>query len=586
MVMIGGTTGGIALAALASALAHAPSMAAETAAPADAAARCAALGARMDGHWPETGTRITRAVFQAAGPVAMPPGMPAPPGPPTPLPAHCEVEGIMHERTGVDGQHYAIRFHMRLPADWNGRFLFEGGGGTNGNLGLAIGMAGFSAPPALARGFAVLSQDSGHDNATNSPPGKGGAVAFGLDPQARADYGGASLRPVTLAAQALIRAYYGQAPRHSYFFGCSKGGQEGMMLAQRDPDLYDGIVAGAPGFSLPRAAIGEVWNIQAFAGVVRAAGQPVTPGAIAASFSDADLGLVRTAVLAACDAQDGARDGMILDAAMCTSAKVLPRLNALACADGRKSDACLGRPQIEALVRIHDGAKDGEGRQLYPGFPWDAGWADMGWRIWMTGSADGRIPAINIAMGAPALAAIFTTPPTVPGPAPQDALDYALGFDMSRDAARIDAVAPPFQRSAWQDIGARSIDLDAFRARGGRLIVPHGVSDPVFSIDDTLAWYREVDARYDGTAGNFVRVFPVPGMNHCAGGPATDQYDMLAVLMDWVEQGKAPDAVAARAGPMSPWPGRERPLCPYPAVARSSDGGGHFACVTPRSGTD
>ena len=127
------------------------------------------------------------------------------------------------------------------------------------------------------------------------------------------------------------------------------------------------------------------------------------------------------------------------------------------------------------------------------------------------------------------------------------------------------------------------MDLDAFRARGGKLIVPHGVSDPVFSIADTAVWWEAVDRRYDGRAAEFARVFAVPGMGHCQGGPATDSFDAFGALVDWVEQDKAPASLPAKAGPMSPWPGRERPLCPYPQVARptrtSADGAAAFACV-------
>lgn len=545
------------------------------------AQRCAGLAETMAARWPQAGTRLLSSRFQPAGPAATPPGMPAAmAGPPTQLPAHCELIGAMNERTGVDGQRYAIRFHLRLPENWNGRFLMQGGGGTNGELGDAIGRVGSSAPPALAQGFAVLSQDSGHDNATNSVLEKGGATAFGFDPQARADYGGTSLKATTLAARAIIRAFYGADPRHSYFFGCSKGGQEGMMLAQRYPELYDGIVAGAPGFSLPRAAIGEAWNTQSFAAVARSMGQTVSAASIAASFSDRDFDLVGKAILAACDGDDGAQDGQVNDHRRCTSEKVLPRLRAQACT-AAKAEGCLSTSQIDALLRIHEGARDSKGKQVYAGFPWDAGWADMGWRIWMTGSADGRIPSINLAMGAPALASIFTTPPTALGASPQAVLDYVLGFDLDRDAARVDAVASPFTRSAWQDIAARSSDLDGFRKRGGRLIVPHGVSDPVFSVNDTTQWFEEVDMRYDGQAASFVRVFPVPGMGHCQGGPATDQYDAFGAIIDWVEKGQEPEQLHAKAGPRSPWPGRERPICPFPKIARPSSEGDRFACAAP-----
>ena len=559
------------LGALAAVLAGPSSGTAGAATPPGFDGRCAALGETMRQAWPEKGIRITASGFRAAGPA---PAMPGPPGmapPPITLPAHCEVIASMRERQGVDGQHYAIRFHVRLPEDWNGRFFFEGGGGTNGELGSAIGGLADPARPALAQGYAVLSQDSGHDNATNSDPARGGATAFGFDPQARADYGGASLAPVTRAAKALVTHFYGNAPRYSYFAGCSKGGQEGMVLAQRHPELFDGIVAAAPGFALPRAALSEAWDTQQFASVVKAKGQPVTLASLAASFSDGDFGLVRKAVLDACDADDGLADGLVGAHEQCTSAKVLPALKRSSCT-GAKQDGCLSAAQIGALERIHQGPRTSAGKPVYASFPWDAGWSDMGWRIWKIGSPDGSIPPLNVVMGAPALATTFIVPPVAPGRGPDALLAYQLDFDFDRDAAAISATAPGFPRSAWQDVGARSSDLSAFRKRGGKLIVPHGVSDPVFSVSDTIAWWKEVDRANRGAAAGFARVFPVPGMAHCQGGPATDRYNSFGALVRWVEQGQAPDRIEAAAGPMSPWNGRTRPLCPYPLIAVAKPG--------------
>ena len=519
----------------------------------------------MAGHWPVADTRIRSADYRPDGTPA-PAGPPGFGGPPVQLPAHCEVVGTIRHRTGIDGQNYAIQFRLRLPEQWNGRLFSEGGGGLNGNLGGALGMIGFGKPPALAAGYAVLSQDFGHDNAVNSDPARGGQAAFGFDPQARADYGGASLEPVTLAAKALTARFYGSAPSYSYFVGCSKGGQEGMMLSQRYPDLYDGIVSGAPGFSLPRSAVAEVWDTQQFASVVRAKGEEVTLDSLARSFSDADLGLVRDAVLAACDADDGVSDGIVGAFRQCTSAKVLPELRKRACA-GDKLEGCLIPAQIEALQKVHEGPRNSRGEALYASFPWDGGWAGRDWRGWKIGSPSG-MPSINVMMGVPALATVFSVPPTVPA----DPVAYALGYDFDRDAPMIYATGGPFVRSGWQDVGARSSDLADFRQSGGRMIVTHGVSDPVFSIADTLAWWDEVNSRAGGDAAKFVRVFPVPGMNHCAGGPATDQFDAFSALVDWVERDRAPDRIIATANPGSPWPGRTRPLCPHPSIAGAKAG--------------
>ncbi|MGA8766205.1 MAG: tannase/feruloyl esterase family alpha/beta hydrolase [Candidatus Acidiferrales bacterium] len=504
-------------------------------------------------------------------------------GPPVTLPAHCELTGVMQERVGVDGQHYAIRFHLRLPIRWNGKFLFEGGGGTEGDLGSAIGATVPGAPPAIAQGYAVVSQDSGHDNATNSVPSRGGNVAFGFDPEARANYGGASLRLVAETAKAIIHSYYGRPPERSYFVGCSKGGQEGMAFAQRFPDEFDGIVAGAPGFSLPRAALAEAWDTQAFGSLV-AAGDAKSFDAklLPTSFSDAQFRVARDAVLAACDADDGVQDGITAAFESCTWRRVVKELKRRNCSASR-ADSCLSDAQINVLGRVYAGPKSSAGKSLYSDWPIDAGMGSGSWRIWKIGPPAGGFPGINVAMGGPALAAIFTTPPTPLHANPQAALEFALGFDFDRDAPKIYATQPPFERSAWSDIAARSPHLEKFRARGGKMIVPQGASDPVFSLNDTLAWYRDVDKLNGGSTADFVRVFPVPGMAHCNGGPATDQFDAFGAIVDWVEKGSAPDRIIAKAGTNSPWPGRTRPLCPYPRVARyvgsgSVDDAANFVC--------
>ena len=538
---------------------------------------CQSLADNAKVSWPEAGTRVISAQWRPAGPAPSPPGMPPGAFPAVELPEHCDITGIMRERTGVDGQPYAIKFHLRLPAEWNQRLYFQGGGGTNGELGDAIGLQLGTFTAALAEGFAVLSHDSGHDNAINSVPERGGPTAFGFDPQARADYGGASLEPATLAARALMRAAYGSQPRYSYFVGCSKGGQEGMALAQRHPGLFDGIIAAAPGFSLPRAAIAEAWDTLAFAAVPQAEGKPVTLASLAASFSDADLMLVRESVLEACDADDGAADGIVGGFRSCTSEKVLPRLSSRQCRAG-KQEGCLSSAQIAALEQVHRGPSTSTGERIYPGFPWDAGWVGGGWRSWKIGAADGSVPSINVAMGAPALATIFSTPPREPGRGAEDYLRLMLAYDFDRDSGAIDAVQAPFTRSAWADISARSSDLAAFRRAGGRMIVPHGVSDPVFSVTDTIDWWEEVDEASGGNAADFARVFPVPGMAHCMGGPATDRFDAFGALVRWVEQGIAPEHLDAQAGPGSPWPGRERPVCRYPMIAQSDADGEGFRC--------
>jgi len=525
------------------------------------AERCAQLATTMR-SWPERGTKIVTVDWRAADSTVR-----TPMGGTMKLAAHCEVTGVMREREGVDGQHYSIRFRLRLPEAWNQRFFFQGGGGTNGDIGDALGNISPGTPNALSLGYAVVSQDSGHDNARNSVPERGGAAAFGFDPQARAEFGGASLKPVADAAKAVLASFYGRRPERSYFVGCSKGGQEGMYLAQRHPEVFDGIVAAAPGFSLPRAALAEAWDTQAFASLIEP-GKPASERKaeqLPATFSKAHFERVRSAVLEACDADDGALDGITGNWSACAWERVEPALQKQVCSD---SADCLSKAQVEVIHRVYSGAKDSKGNSLYASWPFDGGIGSDGWRIWKIGPPAGGFPGINVAMGATALASIFTTPPTPVGPGVDAAFRYALSFDFDRDTPKVYAKGAGFKRSAWDDISARSPDLRKFRARGARMIVPHGVSDPVFSVNDTVAWYREVDQRNSGKAADFVRVFPVPGMAHCSGGPATDQFNAFDALVKWVEQGVAPEQLVAKAGPMSPWPGRTRPICAYPKVAR------------------
>jgi feruloyl esterase len=505
----------------------------------------------------------------AAGPFA----------PPTPaLPAHCHVTGRIAERTGAMGQRYAINFRLRMPTAWNGRFFFEGGGGSNGSIGNAYGnLQGQQPGAALALGFAVVSQDSGHDNQTNNDPQRGGPQTFGFDPQARIDFGHNSYDQVATVAKAIVAKYYGRPPERSYFAGCSEGGREGMMLSQRYPSQFDGILACSPGFNLPRAAVAEAWDSQAFADVARK-NQLVDPNRqpfVNRTFTDEDLSLVSRAVLEACDAMDGAVDGMVQNFLACTTSAVSPKLSAITCR-GAKSDTCLSQAQVAALKKVFDGARTSKGEAVYAAWAWDAGIGgkagnayNMGWRVWKLGAYGApQNAAINLTLGASALPSIFVTPPVAVPTTAGGAAAYALAFDVNQYLAGLDNRSGEFEQSSLEFMKANSTDLSTFRSRGGKLVIAHGVSDPVFSILDTISWWISLNKANDGRAAEFVRLFAVPGMNHCAGGPATDQFDAFGALVTWVEKGVAPDQIVATAGAATPWPGRTRPLCAYPAQAR------------------
>ena len=513
------------------------------------------------------------------------------------LPDHCQVLGKINERIGFNSQSYAIRFHLRLPINWNRGFYFQGGGGTNGNLGTALGsIRGRGRITALSLGYAVVSQNAGHNNAINNDPRLNGAQTFGFDPQARLDYGYNSYDQVTQTAKALIAVFYGGPPARSYYVGCSEGGREGMMMSQRFPSYYDGIVSTAPGFTLPKASVfGEAWDTQAFAeaaiasGIYDRDGQPF----LNKTFTDDDLVLVSKAVLSACDQLDGLADGLIENFPACTTARVQPELNALECRRG-KNASCLSAAQLAALRKSYAGPKNSKGESLYSDWPWDSGIGGQvgdayfqGWRRWKIGLFDSDInSAINVTMGTGAAAAIFTTPPT---PFPWEGpgrMQFMLDFNFDTDADKIHATSQLYRESAWDFMMASSTDLTEFRNRGSKLVLIHGVSDPIFSVNDTIRWWREVDRVNGGSAANFVRLFPVPGMAHCSGGPAMDQYDAFAALVDWVERGLVPDRILATAGEETPWPNRTRPLCPFPKQARytgegSVEDASNFICQTP-----
>lgn len=499
------------------------------------------------------------------------------------LPGHCEVFGRINERTGANGQRYSINFHMRLPTEWNGKFFFEGGGGSNGNVGNALGnLQGQRPTNALVLGYAVVSQDAGHDNSTNNDPKMNGAQTFGFDEQARLDFGYNSYDEVTQAAKALIRIYYGKGPDRSYYVGCSEGGREGMMMTQRFPDYYDGVLACSPGFKLPKAAIAEAWDTQAFGAVAKEAGlsDPNGEPFMNKTFTDEDLALIASAVLAACDKLDGVEDGINANFRACTSAVVKPKLDALTC-QGQKEAGCLTRLQIAAIEKVHAGPANSKGEEIYADRPWDAGIGgksgaayNQGWRIWKLGAFNAPAnSSINATLGSGAVSAIFTTPPVPVATTGGAPVAYLLGLNFDSDVSRIYAESGIYAKSAWDFMMASSTDLTAFRKHGGKLILTHGVSDPVFSIDDDIAWLNDVNRINKGKAADFVRLFAIPGMNHCQGGPATDRFDAFTALVNWVEKKMPPEKILATAGPATPWPNRTRPLCPYPAFARYKGSG-------------
>jgi feruloyl esterase len=555
-----------------------PSLAAEP----DPAAACASLATL--GHFPVAPTQITLAKYNAAG---------ATQANSVALPAHCQVQGVIHKRVGSDGFPYGVGFEVRLPApaDWNGRFMFQGGGGTEGEVPPAVGVAG-TLSPTLAHGWAVASQNGGHDNKELPNP-----LQFLLDPQAIEDHAYRSIDVTAQTAKYLIDAFYGQYPSRSYFVGCSTGGRQGMVFSQNFPEYFDGIVAGDPVYDLQSIALTELWGVQAIQAVTPDPVEKLPNGApiLYPALPLADQELFTRALLAACDALDGTADGVIDNAPACWAKFdpanfVFPNGQPLQCT-GTKSATCLAPGQIAAIKRINGGPRDARGQPIKA----PAGEAvRQGADATMFGySYDGGFMAPT---GIPARK--IGTPTSAPGDltqglsqipyhwiSPADPKRSSLTFSFEKDLASLGKGSPLVSYSA-------STDISKFKARGGKIIWYHGVSDPGPPVLGTIAYFNDLAARNGGLADTkaFARLFLVPNMGHCRGGPATDQFDMLTPLVDWVEKGVAPERVIASGRQFVSAPAtRSRPLCPYPEQARYTGppGGdlgnaGNYTCVAPQ----
>jgi feruloyl esterase len=489
-----------------------------------------------------------------------------------PVPAHCQITGQMYKRTSpVDGKSYAIGFEMRLPNNWNGRFFYQANGGADGNVVTATGAVGGGGPldNALNMGFAVISSDAGH----GSPD-----TLFGIDPQARLDYGYQAVGKLTPMAKSIIETAYGKKPVRSYIGGCSNGGRHTMVAAARYADQYDGFLVGNPGFRLPLPAIANIAGAKTYNALA------TTPGDLSTGFTVAERALVSNAVLGKCDALDGATDGMVQNTQACQAAFDLNR-DVPTCSASRDG-TCLSAAQKTAIGGLFAGATTAAGTRIYSSFPYDAGLATAGWAMWKF--------SFPLVLDSGAVGLIWQTPPE--NPATFNGPNFALTGDLASMLAKVNATNATYTESAISFmLPPNPSDLSALKNRGAKMMVYHGTSDPIFSSDDTTAWYNALRTANGGDASTFSRYFSVPGMNHCSGGPTADQFDMLTPLVDWVERGKAPDSVQAsvrasgNAGganadlPASWSATRSRPLCPYPKAAKYKGSGSiedaaNFSC--------
>jgi feruloyl esterase len=439
------------------------------------------------------------------------------------LPAFCRVMATLTPSPDSE-----IKMELWLPVSgWNGKFEGNGNGGWTGSIAPGTLAAG------LERGYAAAMSDLGHE---------GGSASFAMGhPEKLVDFGYRAAHDMTVASKAIIAAYYAQPIKESYWNGCSAGGRSALMEAQRYPADYDGIVAGSPGLDWTGRSIQAVWIAQA-------------THKTEASFIPPDkFALIHNAVLEACDAKDGVKDGVLEDPTTCG---LDPK--ELEC-KGADSNDCLTAAQVETARAIYSPVLNPRtGQTVFPGF--ERG-SENGWRT----------------MAGPQLFSVAG-----------DLFKFVVYQDPNWDyrTFTFDAGVAQTEKAA-EILNAGDPNLKAFLDRGGKLIQYHGWADPQIAPGSSVRYYKKVLDTMGGPAKvqSFYRLFMVPGMAHCGGGDGTSTFDMLTALEQWKEQGRAPDQVPAsrvREGKVD----RTRPLCPYPQVAKykgtgSTDEAGNFACVEP-----
>jgi feruloyl esterase len=456
-------------------------------------------------------------------------------------PEHCRVTGVIETE---------INFELMLPEAWNGRFMMGGGGGFVGSVQNSALSYGYGAG-ALARGYATVGTDTGH-------VGTGIEAGWALHNLERQEnFGHRAVHLTSDAAKSIIRHYYDQAPEYSYFVGCSRGGGQGMMESQRYPDDFDGIVSGAPAYHWTAFTAGMTQTQQAL----------YPDGDTSRPVITADvLALLERSVDDACDLQDGVEDGVLNDPRSCGfTADDLPR-----CSGDEPASDCVTTAQLEALTVIYQGPTSG-GESIYAGFPLGDESQAGGWDNWITGSES------TLQRGAPTLHYAFGT----------ELYKHFVFGDPEWDFASYDF-------STWKDdtaaasemLDATDTNLSAFNTAGGKMMFWTGWPDPAIPALGTLDYYEAVEAE-DVNVRDYARLFMLPGVLHCGGGPGASQVDWLEAIRAWVEDGQAPERLVAHKLADD---GEEvvmtRPVCPYPQVA-VYDGGGDpddaasFSCQLP-----
>lgn len=461
------------------------------------------------------------------------------------VPEHCRLNGVLAPE---------VAFEVNLPAQWNGRLYMIGNGGHAGEAPDDPGRAA-QRGQALGHGFVMASTNTGH-----YARGEPSATFVLSNPQKAIDYAYRAVHLTAVAAKSIASRYYGNDVAYSYWNSCSNGGRQGLLEAQRYPTDFDGIVANAPWVDQTGFTIGALWNQRVLAET---------------SLTAEKLGLVAEHVMRVCDAVDGLADGLIDDPRQC---KFDVAADVPACASGDASATCLTADEAAAVQKIYDGPRDSAGGALFPGFMLGSealvarpdGSRTSGWLgLIVPPAPDARAADFGLAEG--------TMRYLVPL-APEPDWDFRT-FDFDRD--------PPLLERWGRLADATDPYLGEFRADGGKLILTYGWADAILQPLMGVDYYERALAANGGqSATDFVRLFMLPGMAHCAGGNGPDQYDAVTAVIDWVEKDVAPDTLVASKVAADGTITRSRPLCPYPQVARyrgegSVDDAASFACVTP-----
>ena len=448
------------------------------------------------------------------------------------LPEHCDVRGAIWPEA---------KFAIKLPTEWNDRFQMVGNGGTAGTISMG------AVDGAVRKGFASASTDTGHDAAKE--PLATFAWVTPENPHGKrklTDFAYLSVHETTVLAKRMIQAYYGKAPRYSYWVGCSTGGRQGMQEAQRYPEDFDGLVIGAPGLYLTGNVTRRMWVGQSQVG----AGL-IVPDKLPA------LG---QAVTAKCDEVDGLKDGLIDDPRRC---KFDPSRDLTKCEAAADTPQCFTAAQIEALVKIYGGPRTSKGKQVFPGEPLSG---ELGWAENLVGPSKVVLPRSESQMKLAML-----------DPAPGPSWSYTM-FNFDTDPARVSKAAA--------ELNPRNPNLAPLKKRGGKIVQYSGWGDQQVNPFPGIEYYETVSKRMGATqTRDFYRLFMVPGMYHCSGGPGCGSVDWLAAVMDWVEKGSAPEQLVGAHVEQGKTT-RTRTLCPYPQVARykgtgSIDEAVNFSCAAP-----